>query len=87
MNELQRDLSKCMNNFKLARKQLNKCISNALDRGLTQHEILAVSERFLSGDCELCQVAVLSEILKYEATKRKRPINIVEEREFERGDI
>ena len=87
MNKLQKDLGKCMNNFKMARSQLNKCIVNALNRGLTQTEIMAVAQTTFSQGCELCQASILGEILKYEETKRKKPIDIVEEREFERGDI
>ena len=66
MNELQQELGKCIKNFKKARNQLTTCVTHAIERGLSQKEIMAVADRYLTGDCELCIAMVLSEILKYE---------------------
>lgn len=66
MNELQQELGKCIKNFKKARKQIKNCVASAIERGLTQKEIMAVADRYLTGDCELCTVIVFSEIMNYE---------------------
>ena len=66
MNELQQEFGKCVKNFKKARKQLKDCVANAIKRGLTQKEIMAVADRYLTGDCEMCNIIVFSEIMNYE---------------------
>ena len=66
MNELPQEFGKCLKNFKKARKQIKDCVAHAIERGLTQKEIMAVADRYLTGDCELCTAIVLSEIMKYE---------------------
>ena len=66
MNELQNEFGKCVKNFKQAREQLTKCIRNAMDRGLSQKEIMAVADRYLTGDCELFNAFVFAEIMRYE---------------------
>ncbi len=40
MNELQKEFGKCVKNFQQARKQITTCIQNAMNRGLTQKEIM-----------------------------------------------
>ena len=52
MNELQKECGQCVKNFQQARKQITECIRNAMDRGLSQKEIMAVADRYLTGDCE-----------------------------------
>jgi len=66
MNELQKEFGKCVKNFQQARKQISTCIRNAMDRGLSQNEIMAVADRYLTGDCELCNAIVFAEIMRYE---------------------
>ena len=73
MNELQREFGKCVINFKKARKQIKSCIQNAMDRGLSQKEIMAVADTVLTGDCELCNAIVFSEIMKYEFKEKIHP--------------
>ena len=70
MNELQQEFGKCVKNFKKARKQITDCIRKAMDRGLTQKEIMAVADRYLTGDCELCNAIVFAEIIKYEFNEK-----------------
>jgi len=86
MNVLQKELARCVTRYQEARKNLDKCIKNALDRGLTGEEILAVAERFRSG-MPFCSVIILNEILNYEKNVRQPPIDIVKERKDERGDV
>jgi hypothetical protein len=66
MNELQNEFGKCVKNFKQAREQLSTCIRNAMDRGLSQKEIMAVADRYLTGDCELFNAVVFAEVMRYE---------------------
>ena len=73
MNELQKEFGKCVKNFKLARKQISDCIQKAMDRGLSQKEIMAVADRYLTGDCELCNAIVFSEIMRYEFKDKIHP--------------
>ena len=80
MNVLQKDLARCVTRYQEARKNLNKCIKNALDRGLKGNEILAVAERF-HPDMPFCGVIILNEILNYEKNVRQPPIDIVKDKE------
>jgi hypothetical protein len=73
MNELQQEFGKCVKNFKQARKQITECIQKAMDRGLSQKEIMAVADRYLTGDCELCNAIVFAEILRYEFKDKIHP--------------
>ena len=86
MNILQEEFAKCVKGYQEARKNLEKCAINALDRGLTREEILVVAERYHSG-MPYCSVIILNEILNYERNVRQPPIDIVKERKGERGDI
>ena len=70
MNELQVEFGKCVKNFKKSRDQLKKCIEKAIERGLTQREIIAVVDRYVGQDCELCTAMVFAEIMKYEFKER-----------------
>jgi len=73
MNELQKEFGKCVKNFKQARKQITICIEKAMNRGLSQKEIMAVADRYLTGDCELCNAIVFAEILRYEFKDKIHP--------------
>jgi hypothetical protein len=86
MNQLQKEFAKCVKGYQEARKNLENCVRSALDRGLNKDEILVVAERYRSG-MPFCNVIILNEILNYEKNKRTSPLDIVKEREFERGDI
>ena len=87
MNELQKEFGKCVKNYKQARKKLESCVVNALDRGLTRDEIFAVAERYLIEGMPFCNVIILNEILNYERDRRQPPLDLVKERKFERGDV
>ena len=86
MNELQKDFAKCVKGYKEARKNLENCVRNALDRGLSKDEILLVVERYQTG-MPFCTVIILNEILNYEKNLRQPPLDLVKEREDERGDV
>ena len=73
MNKLQKEIGKCMDNFNLSRNQLRKCIENAMDRGLSQKEIISVVDTYFAGKCELCTAMVMADILRYEFKERIHP--------------
>jgi hypothetical protein len=73
MNELQKEFGKCVKNFKLARNQLKKCIENAIERGLSQKEIMAVVYRYFGEDGELFSILVFAEVMNYEFNKKIHP--------------
>lgn len=73
MNELQVEFGKCVKDFKRSRDQLKKCIEKAMERGLTQNEIIAVVDRYFGQGCELCTAMVFAEIMKYEFKDRIHP--------------
>ena len=73
MNELEKEFGSCVKNFKKARMQMSKCIEKAIDRGLTQKEIIAVADRYLTGNCELCNAIVFVEIMKHEFKEKIHP--------------
>lgn len=73
MNELQVEFGKCVKNFKKARDQLKNCIRKAIERGLTQKEIMAVVYRYFSDDAELYSLLVFAEIMDYEFKHKIHP--------------
>ena len=85
-SKLQGCLIKCGS----ARKQLRKCIVNALDAGLSKEEILAFADEIVGGvgkdDVSLCGIIAVDQVLSYEESARAKPIDVVKERSLERGD-
>jgi galactitol-specific phosphotransferase system IIB component len=83
-------LQKCLRKCGLARKQLRKCIVNALDAGLSKEEILAFADEIVGGvgrdDVSLCGIIAVEQVLSYEESARAKPIDVIKERELERGD-
>jgi len=88
--ELKNNLRQCFKKCGFAKKQLRKCISNALNTGLSVQEVLAITDDIVGGlgesQVSLCAIVAINQALIYEETKRKEPIDIVSERRFERGD-
>lgn len=87
LDELQNCINKCM----LARKQLRKCVINALNNGLSQEEILGLTDEIVGGlgrdDISLCGIIAVDQVLKFEESVRAKPNNILKKREIEREDI
>jgi len=81
------ELKKCLNKCGLARRQLRKCIVNALNEGLSQEEILGLTDEIVGGlgqdDISLCGIIAVDQVLKYEESARAKSIDIVKERELE----
>jgi galactitol-specific phosphotransferase system IIB component len=90
-DNVKRKLEACFKKCGLARRQLRKCVVNALNAGLSRDEILAITDELVGGmgkhQVSACAIVAVDQVLRYEETKRKTPLDIVKEREFERGDI
>ena len=90
-NDVSEKLRICFKKCALAKKQLRKCVSNALDAGLTKEEVLAFTDEIVGGlgesQVSLCAIVAIQQALQYEESERKKYIDIVKERAFERGDV
>ena len=73
MNELEKEFASCIKKFKKARSQIKDCVEKAMQRGLTQKEIMTVADRYFSGDCELCNIMIFTEIMNYEFRQKVHP--------------
>ena len=80
-------LQGCLRKCGLARRQLRKCVANALDAGLSKEEILAFTDEIVGGvgkdDVSLCGIIAADQVLRYEESVRAKPIDIIKEREME----
>jgi len=89
--ELKNKLKQCFKKCGLARKQLRKCVVNALNAGLTKEEVLAITDDLVGGlgknEVSVCAVVAVDQVLRYEESHRAKPIDIVKERKLERGDL
>jgi len=88
--EIETKLKGCFKKCILAKRQLGKCIINALDAGLSKEEILAISDDIVGGlakrEVSLCAIIAVNQLLLYEESSRAKPIDIVKERQIERED-
>lgn len=86
-NKLKKGFKKCG----LARKQLRKCVVNALDAGLTKEDVLALTDDLIGGlgknEVSVCAIVAVDQVLRYEQSRRAKPIDVVKERNLERGDF
>ena len=80
-------LQECIRKCGSTRKQLRKCVANALDIGLSKEEILAFTDEIVGGigkdDVSLCGIIAADQVLRYEEAIRKKPVDILKEREME----
>lgn len=88
--EIKNKLRGCFKKCVLAKRQLRKCISNAMDAGLTKEEVLVITDDIVGGlgdsQVSLCAIVAIDHALSYEENIRAKPIDIVKERELERED-
>jgi len=86
--EIKNKLRDCFNKCSLARRQLTEFVVTAMDTGLTKEEILLITDDIVGGvgkdEVSLCGLVAVDQVLRYEESSRKEPIDIVKEREFER---
>jgi len=90
-DKIKNKLKGCYKKCSLAKKQLGKCIVNAINAGLTKEEVLAITDDIVGGfgknEVSACAIVAVDKVLRYEEIKRAKPIDIVKERKFERGDV
>ena len=81
-SEIKNRLKECFEKCGLARRQLRKCIVNALDAGLTKEEVLAISDDIVGGfgknEVSLCAIVAVNQVLKYEENVRAKPLDILD---------
>ena len=86
--EIENRLRDCFKKCGLARKQLRKCVINALNAGLTKEEVLAISDEIVGGfgrnEVSVCAIIAVDQVLRYEENVRAKPLDIVKERKLER---
>jgi len=79
-------LQGCLRKCGSTRRQLRKCVANALDAGFSKEEILAFTDEIVGGvgkdDVSLCGIIAADQVLRYEENLRKKPIDILKEREM-----
>jgi len=89
--ELKNKLKRCFKKCGIARRQLRKCIVNALNAGLSKEEVLAITDDLVGGfgenEVSVCAIVAVDQVLRYEESHRAKPIDVVKERKLERGDI
>ena len=89
--EIENKLRGCFKKCGLARRQLRKCVVNALNTGLTKEEILAIFDDIVDGlgknEVSICAIVAVDQVLRYEETSRKEPIDVIAERRLEQGDV
>ena len=80
-------LQGCLRKCGSTRRQLRKCVASALDAGFSKEEILAFTDEIVGGvgkdDVSLCGIIAADQVLRYEENLRKKPIDILKEREME----
>ena len=88
---IKNDLKACYKKCALARRQLRKCIVNSINAGLTKEDVLAYTDEIVGGlgknEVSACAIVAVDQILRYEENKRAKPIDILKERVYEKGDI
>ena len=79
--DINNKLKQCFKKCGLARKQLRKCIVNALKSGLKKEEVLAMTDDLVGGfgkdQVSVCAIVAVDEVLKYEEIdKLKKMVKI-----------
>ena len=68
--ELKNKIKRCFKKCGLKRRQLRKCVVNALKVGLTKEEVLATTDDIVGGfgknQVSVCAIIAVDEVLKYE---------------------
>lgn len=89
--EIKKTLEDSFKKCVLAKYQLRKCVSNAMDIGLSKEEVLAITDDIVGGlgenQISLCAIVAIDHALSYEENIRAKPIDIVKERKLERDDV
>ena len=74
--ELKNKLKQCFKKCGRARRQLRKCIINALKAGLTKEEVLAITDDLVGGlgkdEVSVCAIIAVDQVLRHEESYRAR---------------
>lgn len=72
--EIKDNLKECFRKCTLGREQLKTCVVNAMNAGLTQEEVLTITNKGGTGvreyEASLCAIVAASELLRYEKEHR-----------------
>ncbi|EMR72965.1 hypothetical protein MBGDN05_00409 [Thermoplasmatales archaeon SCGC AB-539-N05] len=72
--KIRNELKECFRKCAFGRKQLRKCVTNAMNVGLTKEEILAITSKRGSGvrqyEASLCSIVAASQLFRYEKEHR-----------------
>ena len=68
--EIKNKIKECFKKCGLTRRQLRKCVVNALKAGLTKEELLGITDDIVGGfgkdQVSVCAIIAVDEVLKYE---------------------
>ena len=68
--DLKNKLRQCFKKCGLARRQLRKCVINALNAGLTKEDVLAITDDLVGGlgknEVSVCAIVAVDQVLRYE---------------------
>ncbi len=74
--EIINSFRQCFKKCCLAKKQLRKCIGNAMDAGLSTEEVLAITDDLLGGlgesQVSLCAIVAVEQALRYKENSKKK---------------
>ena len=74
-------LKGCYTKCGLARRQLRKCVINAINAGLTKEEVLAITDDIVGGlgknEVSACAIVAVDQVLRYEENIHKKPLSVV----------
>jgi len=72
--KVRNELKECFRKCAFGRKQLRKCVTNAVNAGLAKEEVLAITGKRDSGvrqyEASLCSIVAASQLFKYEKEHR-----------------
>ncbi len=78
--EIKNKLKTCFLKCAEGRRQLRKCVVNAMDSGLTKQDVLDISDELADGSLQdeapLCSITAIGQALQYEEKQKKSPIKL-----------
>jgi DNA-binding transcriptional regulator YhcF (GntR family) len=85
---IENKLEKCLKECAAGRTHLRKCVADAMERGLTKQDILAIADEMATGglkdEASLCAVTAIGQALRYEKKLKKvKPIELSDRKKEE----
>jgi len=76
--KIKNKIKRCFKKCGLTRRQLRKCVVNALKTGLAKEEVLAITDDIVGGfgknQVSVCAIVAVDEVLKYEEINKLKKI-------------